>query len=94
MLLYANISRGFKGPGFPATISFSTPQLAPFSSGTLLAYEAGVKSTLANNRLTFNAAGYYYDWKDMQATTAVTREGIGKLIVLTGRCGRRTRLWR
>ncbi|MDZ4728989.1 MAG: TonB-dependent receptor [Xanthomonadales bacterium] len=81
VLLYASFSRGFKGPGFPATIAFSIPQLAPFDSEELLAYEVGVKSTLADNRLVFNAAGYYYDWKNLQATTAVTREGI-RLIVL------------
>ncbi len=80
-LLYASFSRGFKGPGFPATIAFSIPQLAPFKREELFAYEAGFKSTLANNKLQFNMAGYYYDWNDLQATTAVTREGI-RLIVL------------
>ncbi|MEJ8566292.1 TonB-dependent receptor [Elongatibacter sediminis] len=81
LLLYASVSRGFKGPGFPATIAFSIPQLAPFESEKLTSYEFGLKSTLANNSLVFNAAAYYYDWEDMQATTAVTREGI-RLIVL------------
>ncbi len=80
-LFYGSISRGFKGPGFPATIAFSTPQLAPFNSEELLAYEAGFKSTLADGRVQLNAAAYYYDWTDMQATTAVDREGI-RLIVL------------
>lgn len=81
LMLYGSVSRGFKGPGFPATISFSIPQLAPFESEELWAYEVGMKSTLANNRLLFNVAGYYYDWQNLQATTAVTREGI-RLIVL------------
>lgn len=45
------------------------------------AFEVGVKSTLAGGRLQLNAAGYYYDWRDFQATTAVDREGI-RLIVL------------
>ncbi|PCI54343.1 MAG: hypothetical protein COB36_10140 [Alphaproteobacteria bacterium] len=81
LLLYASFSRGFKGPGFPATISFGENQLAPFEAEELLAYEVGVKSTLAEGRVQLNAAGYYYDWRDMQATTAVTREGI-RLIVL------------
>ncbi len=80
-LLYASFSRGFKGPGYPATIAFSIPQLVPFESETLLAYEVGAKTTLADGRLQFNTAAYYYDWQDMQATTAVDREGI-RLIVL------------
>ncbi|MDT8319380.1 MAG: TonB-dependent receptor [Xanthomonadales bacterium] len=80
-LFYGSISRGFKGPGFPATIAFSIPQILPFDTEELIAYEVGMKSTLANNSLVFNAAGYYYDWENLQATTAVTREGI-RLIVL------------
>lgn len=80
-LFYFSISRGFKGPGFPATISFSPQQSAPFETETLWAYELGMKSTLADGKLQFNAAAYYYDWQDFQATTAVDREGI-RLIVL------------
>ncbi len=81
MLVYFSISRGFKGPGFPATISFSPEQSAPFDTETLWAYELGMKSTLADGKLQFNAAAYYYDWQDFQATTAVDRAGI-RLIVL------------
>ncbi len=80
-LFYFSVSRGFKGPGFPATISFSPQQSAPFETETLWAYELGMKSTLADGKLQFNAAAYYYDWQDFQATTAVDREGI-RLIVL------------
>jgi iron complex outermembrane recepter protein len=80
-LLYVSVSRGFKGPGYPATIAFSVPQILPFESEELMAYEAGFKSTLAGGNLLFNAAAYFYDWNDLQATTAVDREGI-RLIVL------------
>jgi len=81
VLLYASFSRGFKGPGFPSTIAFSVPQLLPFESEILHAYELGFKSTLAGGRARLNAAAYYYDWMDFQAATAVDREGI-RLIVL------------
>ena len=81
MLFYFGASRGFKGPGFPATISFSPAQSAPFATETLNAYELGMKSTLANGKLQLSTAGYYYDWRDFQATTAVDRNGI-RLIVL------------
>jgi iron complex outermembrane receptor protein len=80
-LLYASVSRGFKGPGYPATIAFSVPQILPFESEEMIAYEMGFKSALADGNLQLNAAGYYYDWNDLQATTAVDREGI-RLIVL------------
>lgn len=81
MLVYFSASRGFKGPGFPATISFSADQSAPFEAEILDAFEVGMKSTLANGKLQFNAAAYFYDWQDLQATTAVDRAGI-RLIVL------------
>ena len=73
LLLYASFNRGFKSGGFPAAIAFSYNQLLPFESEELLAYEAGLKSSLLDGAVKFNAAGYFYDWSDMQAVTAVDR---------------------
>ncbi|MEJ8566293.1 TonB-dependent receptor [Wenzhouxiangellaceae bacterium CH-27] len=80
-LWYGNISTGFRGKGFPASIAFSVPQLQPFNEETLTAYEAGFKSVLLDGDLQFNTAVYYYDFEDFQAQTAVEREGL-RLIVL------------
>ena len=82
MMLYATVSTGFRGKGFPASIAFSIPQLLPFDEETLTAYETGVKSTLFGGDLVLNGALYYYDFEDFQAQTAVDRDGI-RLIVLT-----------
>ena len=73
LLFYASFNRGFKSGGFPASIAFSRNQLLPFQSEELLAYEAGFKSTLLDGNVRFNAAGYYYDWNDMQARAALDR---------------------
>ena len=73
LLLYASFNRGFKSGGFPASIAFTRNQLLPFVSEELLAYEAGFKSTLLDGNVRFNAAGYYYDWNDMQARAALDR---------------------
>ncbi|MDZ4729253.1 MAG: TonB-dependent receptor [Xanthomonadales bacterium] len=81
MMWYANVSTGFRGKGFPASIAFDIPQLQPFEEETLTAYETGIKSTLLDGSLQFNAAIYYYDFEDFQAQTAVEREGL-RLIVL------------
>ena len=70
LLLYASFNRGFKSGGYPASIAFAVTALLPFESEELLAYEAGFKSTLLDGNVQFNAAGYYYDWNDMQARTA------------------------
>ena len=73
LLLYASFNRGFKSGGFPASIAFTRNQLLPFVSEELLAYEVGFKSTLLDGNVRFNAAGYYYDWNDMQARAALDR---------------------
>ncbi len=45
-MLYANVSKGFKGGGFPASIAFSASNLQPFAPEKIFAYEAGFKATL------------------------------------------------
>jgi len=73
VLVYASVNRGFKSGGFPAAIAFSIPQLQPFEEEILTAYEIGFKSSFAQDRGRLNVVGYYYDWEDFQAATAVDR---------------------
>ena len=80
---YASVSTGFKGGGFPGTIAFSVGQLTPFAPETITSYEAGVKTALFDRTLRLNAAVYYYDWKDFQATTQVNVAGIPLVILGT-----------
>lgn len=81
--LYASVSTGFKGGGFPGTIAFSAGQLTPFAPETITAYEAGVKAALFDRKVRVNAAFYYYDWKDFQATTQVNVSGVPLVILGT-----------
>lgn len=65
-LLYVNASRGFKGGAYP-TLTASTPnQYHPVIQESLLAYEAGFKSTLFEDTLQLNGAVFYYDYKNKQ----------------------------
>lgn len=57
-LVYAKVSTGFKPGGFDAVGSYD-PE-------TNTAYEAGVKRSFG--RSTVNFAGFYYDYKDLQAS--------------------------
>ena len=82
-LIYANVSRGFKGGGFPAAISFMPEELFPYESETLTALEGGFKATLADGRVRLNLALYYYDWKDFQASAATDRANGVRVIVVT-----------
>lgn len=83
VMLYANVSRAFKGGGFPATITFSLNEAQPFAPEEITAYEAGFKASLVPNVLRINAAGYFYDWKDFQATTQVNRGGVPVTVLST-----------
>lgn len=64
VMLYGKVSRGYKAGGFnPAECTGS------FNPEILWSYEAGLKSTLADNQLRLNLAGFYYDFSDIQFTT-------------------------
>ena len=70
VLLFANIDRGYKSGGINSGgfINF-IPQLDPFGTEKLTMYEGGLKATLFDNRVRFNASGFYYDYKGFQALT-------------------------
>jgi iron complex outermembrane recepter protein len=68
MLVYANVSTGFKSGG-------ATNDLLPngefdgYDPEDLLAYEAGMSATLPGQRSTVRASAFYYDFEDMQVRT-------------------------
>ncbi|HBS32030.1 MAG TPA: TonB-dependent receptor, partial [Parvularcula sp.] len=63
---YARVARGFRAPTIQGrdVAFFGAPTTA--SSETVVSYEAGVKSTLFDNRMRFNASGWYYDANNLQ----------------------------
>ncbi len=69
VLLYANVQDGYLPGSFQ---SASTATLTGLSRGrrydevNLKAYTAGFKSTFLNNRVRFNAEGFYYDYGGFQ----------------------------
>lgn len=66
LLLYASASQGYKAGSFPTIASTSFVQYTPAKQEKLIAYEAGVKATLFDRSLQFNAAAFYYDYKNKQ----------------------------
>jgi iron complex outermembrane receptor protein len=81
VMAYASISTGFKSGGFNGGfLSFDPTEAArqaqPFEEETLTAYEVGLKSTLFDRRLRFNAAAFYYDYKDLQLYTLINTGAI------------------
>jgi iron complex outermembrane receptor protein len=79
MLVYLNLSEGYKGGGFPGDIAFlpypagqpASAYLPSYSSEKLFAYELGFKSTLADGALVLDSSVFYYDWRHMQASTEI-----------------------
>jgi iron complex outermembrane recepter protein len=66
MLLYANISKGYKAGSFPTLSATTFTQNLPVVQESVMAYEAGYKVSLLDRKLQFNGAIYYYDYKNKQ----------------------------
>ena len=69
--LYASVTKGFKSGGF--NLLAVQPGFAPEK---VLAYEAGVKTKLAGNRITLNGDVFYYDYKDIQVGQIVNLQSV------------------
>ncbi|MBW2369643.1 MAG: TonB-dependent receptor [Deltaproteobacteria bacterium] len=67
-MVYATYSEGFRGGGQNDFHPLVAGSVVSFDSETLNNYEIGLKSTWLANRLSFNVAGYYMKWKELQAT--------------------------
>lgn len=66
VLLYANVSRGYKAGSFPSLAAANFTALQPVTQESVTAYEAGFKAQLANRKVEINGASFYYDYKDKQ----------------------------
>ncbi|MFT9215259.1 MAG: TonB-dependent receptor [Acetobacter malorum] len=66
ILTYVDFRRGFKPGGFSANMTSVSAQLKPFKPEQILSYEGGFKTSFLHDKIRFNAAGYYYDYRDQQ----------------------------
>lgn len=64
-MVYTSVSRGYKPGGVSNN---STPLLVPltYQPEHVWAYELGTKNRFFDNRVTFNAAAFFYDYKNLQ----------------------------
>jgi outer membrane receptor protein involved in Fe transport len=65
-MLYANISRGYKGGAFEVLPAIVASQYQPDKQESVVAYEVGFKSVLFDRAVTLNGAAFYYDYTDKQ----------------------------
>lgn len=70
VMFYAQAAKGYRigqtGLAPPVDPVSGLPVPSIYGPDSLWNYEGGVKSTLLDGKLTFNAAGYYIDWTDIQ----------------------------
>ncbi|MBA3811127.1 MAG: TonB-dependent receptor [Caulobacteraceae bacterium] len=76
VLAYASVSTGFKSGGFNGSFLSLVPaeialQLKPIGPEHVTSYEVGLKSSLFDNRLVFDAAAFYNAYRDLQVFTLV-----------------------
>src|SRR3546814_2846323 len=66
LLLYANVSKGYKAGSFPGVSAGTFAQYAAVTQESLVEYEAGFKTTLFDRKVTLNGGVFYYDYKNKQ----------------------------
>ena len=66
VLVFANISRGYKAGSFPAIAGSIDASVAAVTQESVTDYEIGFKTQLFDRHLTFNGTGFYYTYDDKQ----------------------------
>lgn len=82
-LLYASVNRGYKAGLYPVVNATTFAQIREVRPEQLTAYEVGVKTTLFDRTLQFNASAYYYDYKDKQLFSFDVDPIFGLINILT-----------
>lgn len=65
-LFFANVSRGYKAGSFPTLASADYKAYFPVTQESVTSYEAGFKLSMADRKVQFNGAAFYYDYTDKQ----------------------------
>lgn len=71
VMLYANVSKGYKAGGFPTLSASFWSQFEPVTQESLVDYEVGFKTQFLDRRVTFNGAAFYYDYRDKQLRSKI-----------------------
>ncbi|MDB5686951.1 MAG: TonB-dependent receptor, partial [Rhizorhabdus sp.] len=64
--LYARVARGFRGPTIQGRSAVFNSDFTTADSETNTSFEAGIKSSLLDNRLRLNVSGFAYQVKNIQ----------------------------
>lgn len=81
-LLYFNLAQGYKAGGFPTVQASFQSQYVPVTQESVIDYEVGIKTSLWDGRVTFDAAAFFYDYEDKQLRAKVLDPIFGPLEAL------------
>jgi iron complex outermembrane receptor protein len=73
-MVYASAAKGFRSGGFNSAATNGPPTYDP---DNLWTYEVGTKHSWFDRRVTFEAAAYYNDWKDVQSSVVPIGASLG-----------------
>jgi iron complex outermembrane recepter protein len=79
ILLYANVSKGYKAGSFPMLSASTSYQYLPVKQESVLDYEGGFKMSLFDRTLQLHGAGFHYDYTDKQIRTQTVQPIFGIL---------------
>jgi len=77
VLVYSGYNRGVKAGSFNSSGAGLADADVPYENEVLHAFEVGFKSVIWDQKARFNAAAYYYDYQDYQASRW---DGLGNII--------------
>ncbi|MDB5580120.1 MAG: TonB dependent receptor [Bradyrhizobium sp.] len=82
VLLYATATKGYKAGAYPTQAAIFAQALRPVRQESLMAYEAGFKTSWFNHSLSLDGAYFHYDYNDKQINGSVDVPPIGVLFTL------------
>lgn len=86
VLLYASFSKGFKSGGWNPR-PLQPAEFKRYNQENIAAYEMGIKSRLLDNRMTFNLAGFYSQYNDLQLFSNGISPDNGSLLLTLDNAG-------
>jgi iron complex outermembrane receptor protein len=75
ILAYASYARGYRSGGFNGRSSTAISSITPYDPEIVSSYEAGLKTTSFDNRLTLNVAAFHTKYDDKQEEIVVPTPG-------------------
>ncbi len=78
-LIYANVTKGYKSGDFGTLPALSYQQFQPVRQESVLAYEAGFKTLLADRVVDLSSAVFYYDYGNKQTQGSLVVPPFGNL---------------